>query len=290
MLKYITGIVLLFLAGHTFGQDTADSVFAVRKGTRLAVKYEVQPRETVQMLAYRFYVPESSLYAINDRETLKTLKAGSIVFIPVLPENYMTARPTLDAVNAHELYYHVVPKDDIGVLASYAGVTKDQMRSWNTLHGNTLHEGQPLYMGWVKIMAKDTLDPATEAAYPAKLKPVVEKVVDTVKVPVPGGLDTIYNRQTMNGANIITEKGTAVFFDKTGKSAIYQAFHNGTPRGTIIKVFNPGSGKTIYVKVLGKIPDTRLYTNSIIGISADAKEALGLNDSKAWCELSYSPN
>ena len=61
-------------------------------------------------------------------------------------------------------------------------------------------------------------------------------------------------------------------------------------RGTVIKITNPGSGKTIYVKVLDKIPDTKLYTNSIIGISNSAREALGVTDSKAWVEISYPVN
>jgi hypothetical protein len=58
----------------------------------------------------------------------------------------------------------------------------------------------------------------------------------------------------------------------------------------VIKVTNPGTGKSIFVKVLGPIPDTKQYAGSIIGIATAAKEALGVTDTKAWCELSYSPN
>ena len=160
---------------------------------------------------------------------------------------------------------------------------------WNNLHGNTLVEGQPLFIGWVKMIGHDTTEnPLRESAYPTVQKVVV--AADTVKQRIPGGLDTVYNRQTNDGLNVLTEKGTAVFFEKAGKLGAYQAFHNGTPRGTVIKVFNPGSGKTIYVKVLGPVPDTKLYANSIIGICDAAKEALGITDSKAWVELSYPVN
>ena len=57
-----------------------------------------------------------------------------------------------------------------------------------------------------------------------------------------------------------------------------------------MKVFNPGTNKTIYVKILGPVPDTKLYANSIIGICDAAKEALGITDNKAWVELSYPAN
>ena len=169
----------------------------------------------------------------------------------------------------------------------YAGVTKDEMRLWNNLKGNTLMPEETLFVGWVKVMALDTLNPLTELAYPST-KRVVK--ADTIRMHTPGGLDTLYDIQTNHGLNVLTEKGTAVFFEKTGKSNVYQAFHNTSKRGTIIKVLNPGNGKSVYVKVLGPIPGTKQYANCIIGISDAAKEALGVTDSKAWCELSYSAN
>ena len=168
-------------------------------------------------------------------------------------------------------------------------MTKGDLRTWNGLKGNTLTPDQAMFVGWVKMIAKDTTNPESEAAYPSEKKKKVV-VVDTVKIPVPGGLDTVYNRQTNKGMNVITEKGSVVFFEKPGKNDVYYAFHNSTPKGTIIKVFNPGNGKTTYVRVLGPIPGTKMFTDCIIGISTTAMEALGVMDTKAWCELSYSPN
>jgi len=115
-------------------------------------------------------------------------------------------------------------------------------------------------------------------------------VVEDTSKHQPGMLDSVYNVQTNFGSNTITEKGTAVFFEKAGKNDIYYAFHNTTQRGAIIKVVNPGTGKVIYAKVMGPMPETKQYTNCIIGISTPAKEALGITDNKAWCELYYSPN
>jgi hypothetical protein len=159
---------------------------------------------------------------------------------------------------------------------------------WNTLHGNSLQEGQPLFIGWVKIVPKDSINLLNGVAYPNRCtRPAT--AVDTSKHAF-GELDSLYNAQTRNGTNVISEKGTAVFFEKAGNSKIYYAFHNTTPRGAVIKVTNPGTGRTVYVKVLGPIPDTKLYANSVIGISSTAKDALGINDAKAWVELSYTPN
>jgi hypothetical protein len=96
-----------------------------------------------------------------------------------------------------------------------------------------------------------------------------------------------------NSEQVVTEeKGTAVFFENKGKlssSKVIYALHNTAKRGTIIKVYNPGTDKTVFVKVLGSIPDTKMYHNCVIGIGSSAKELLMVTEEKAWCELKYAP-
>jgi len=284
MLKNALIILFSILTINLQAQE-ADSLFAIHKGTVWMIRHVIQPGEHIPMLSRRYYVSEGAIAYANEVEQMKKLVPGDAINIPISKENFATAKTPLETY--HELYYHVVPKDNIGLLATYSGVTKDEMRVWNNLHGYTLATGQALFIGWVKMVEKDTSSPTYTQAYPAIKKPSA----DSVKVmPIPGGLDTIYNRQTNGGSSALTEKGTAVFFEKAGKNNIYYAFHNATQRGAIIKIYNPGTGKTVYAKVLDKVPDTKQYANSIIGISNFAKEALGVTDSKAWVEISYSSN
>ncbi len=289
MPKYVFVFLFLISGLHTIAQD-GDSLFAIRKGDRWAIKYVVKQGENTHMLAQRYYVKEREFEYEPDFDKSKKVGPGTVIYIPVTNENYSLAKPSvLDTKDMHELYYHVGHGDDIAIISTYAGVTKTTMRAWNNLHGNTLTEDQVLFIGWLKMIGRDTADnPTRAAAYPVRI--VKMPVVDTSKVLIAGGLDTVYNRQTNNGLYVLTEKGTAVFFEKGGKNTAYVAFHNTTPRGTIIKVFNPGTSKTIYVKVLGPVPDTKLYANSIIGICDAAKEALGITENKGWVELSYPSN
>jgi len=281
-------LFILFIAlGTSANAQTNDTLFAVRKGNNWAIKYTVQSMETIHMLAQRFYISDRTLENANEFESGKKLNAGMILDIPVTAENYFIYKQSIDNSNLRELYYQVGRRDDINVISTYAGVTKSEIRKWNALKGNTLTVAQVLFVGWIKVMGRDTLNPASIAAYPSPRRAVA---IDTIKPVVPGGLDTVYARQTNDGTNVLTEKGTCVFFEKPTKNNIYFAFHNATPRGSIIKVYNPGNGKTIYVKVIGAVPDTKLFANCILGISNSAKEALGVTDNKAWCELSYAAN
>ncbi len=278
--------LLAILCNSVMGQ-TNDTLFAIRKGNNWAIKYTVQPREHTHMLATRFFLSDRALENANEMDGGRKIIPGAIIEVPVVAENYFSNKPSIENPNFRELYYHVGSKDDIGIISTYAGVSKADMRKWNGLKGNTLSAGQVLFVGWVKVLALDSLNPSTQDAYPPVRS---ESSKEMVKQAVPGKLDSVFNVQTNNGMNVLTEKGTAVFFEKAGKSTIYVGFHNATPRGNIIKVFNPGNGKTIYVKIIGPLPNTKQYANSIIGISSAAKEALGVTDSKAWCELSYAAN
>ena len=289
MVRRLVSIMFFLPSSALLAQEGADSVFAVKKDAAWEIKYKAKAHETSRMLAKRFYVSEGQMEMSNDEATMRKLEEGKTVYIPVTKDNYYTTRPApLKMKNATELYYRVGRRDDIALIANYCGVTKNEVREWNQLKGYTLKPGSALFIGWVRMMARDTLNPGLSGAY---YVPKKEKPVDTAAAPPAlGGLDTVYNMQTNSGLNVLTEKGTAVFFEKPGKTVMYYAFHNEASRGSIIKVHNPGTGKAIYAKVLGPLPDTRQYANSIIGISAAAKQELGVVENRMWCELSYAAN
>ncbi|OSZ78906.1 hypothetical protein CAP35_11835 [Chitinophagaceae bacterium IBVUCB1] len=121
---------------------------------------------------------------------------------------------------------------------------------------------------------------------------------DTVWTDTLGAFGKTYMQQTANEKYIIEEKGTAVFYETPGKlrsrygadakSSVIYAFHNTARRGTIIRVYNPGTDKYVFVKVMGPLPDSKLYHNSLIGIGDDAKDILGVLEGKAWVELKYN--
>ncbi len=287
MSRYLFTLVLISLS-FLCGAQSADSIFAVRKGPSLAIKYTSRAGESVDMIAHRFYSTVEKIERLSMVDGRKKLPVGTELYVPMEQgQNYLAAREFSGIEHQEQIYYHVREKDNIGLISLLAGAKKQDMILWNSLHGNTLAEGQPLFIGWVKVVEKDSINMQNGIAYPSRK--TRNPVADTSKHAF-GELDSLYNVQTRNGSNVLSEKGTVVFFDKAGSNKIFYAFHSTSQPGTVVKVFNPGTGKTIYAKVLAKMPDTKLYANSVIGVCSAAKEALGVTDTKAWCELTYSPN
>lgn len=146
-------------------------------------------------------------------------------------------------------------------------------------------------------VAKQDPPPAkTQAAEPEKAPVVTEpaetkpstSVGRTPNVP-EGGFEQQYLQQTNNGRNVVGEKGPGTWFRSNAVvgSGKYYALHNSAPRGTIVKVTNPLTGKSIYAKVLDAIPQLKANANLIIKLSDAAQDALGINEARFYCELSY---
>ncbi len=104
--------------------------------------------------------------------------------------------------------------------------------------------------------------------------------------------EKLFLEQNVSEEFAAIERGSSVFFKRAGKTGngIFYAFHNVAKKGTIIKVTNVGNERVIYARVIGPLPKTNQYYNSIIGISSDARAALDARDEKAWVEIKYSPS
>lgn len=112
---------------------------------------------------------------------------------------------------------------------------------------------------------------------------------DTALILQKSPLEIEWETQTDSGQNSTLAKGTAGFFPMNGHAVgagIY-AFHSTAARGTIIRVRNLNNNAVVFVKVLGPLPDSKRFAGCIIGLSDKMKVALGVRESKAFCELSY---
>ena len=67
----------------------------------------------------------------------------------------------------------------------------------------------------------------------------------------------------------------------------YYALMNNTPVGTIVRVTDPSTGKTIYAKVLGQLPDMKESAGLAIRISNAAAAELGEGEGKFNVEVKY---
>lgn len=103
------------------------------------------------------------------------------------------------------------------------------------------------------------------------------------------GFKSLYDQQKKN-ADITEATGDAGVFKSTSgwsDNKYYCLFSNATA-GTIVKVTNPATGKSVFAKVLDNIPDIKLNEGLLIVISSAAADALGAAEANFNCSLSYA--
>ena len=292
-MRIISILFLLFSTVTAFGQQ--DSLFVELKDGKWVIPYETKLGENLFILAKRYHVPPAILADENGLNYQDGIEQGTVIYIPFNKYNQSGAQP-FDISMTRKVFYRVGAEDNLYTLSKYAGVPQHIMQQWNHLPDNAITEGQTLFAGWVKYDATQVPFPEGGGSIKISTTDARNDSVTVIKFKKPGA-DTLteiekeYMVQTSDGQNVTEEKGTVSFFNSAGKvksSDTYYAFFNGAPRGTIIKVHNPGTDMTIYVKVLGPLPDTKQYYNAIMGIGSVAKTLLGVTDNKAWCELTYA--
>lgn len=104
-----------------------------------------------------------------------------------------------------------------------------------------------------------------------------------------GYFKNLYEKQTV--ANSTTLKnGTAGVFKSTSgwNDAKYYCFSNDAAAGTILKITDNVTGKSIYAKVLDAIPDISQNDGLVTVISNAAAQQLGAGENKFDCTISFA--
>lgn len=322
MLRFVFPVLFCCLAISPVFAQRADSLFVVDRGSGWTLEHKARKGETLIQLSRRYHVPAGKLADLNKTGAgyQDPLKENTRIVIPLGGYNLQNDASGQSA-DIRPLYYRVQPEDNLYRISRNAGVPQRKVQVWNRMTGNEVEPGEVLQVGWLLY------DATQPAAVPIADRPVTNlntiasphsgppsgSVPPTGNVTLRGersqradttrpdtmavdtvheisAIEQLYLDQTANEQNVVTEKGAAAFFNMSAAAAkgTFYAFHNNASKGTIIKVHNPGTGKTVFVKVLGPLPGTKQYANAVIGISGAARAALGVRDVKAWCVLSYA--
>lgn len=129
-----------------------------------------------------------------------------------------------------------------------------------------------------------------EVIQPKENTPVVPQIISGAGTDHQGGVfKSLFDSQT-NDNPAVQETGIAGVFKSTSgwTDGKYYCLHNSAAAGTIIKITNTASGKSIYAKVLDVIPDIKQNNVMLIRISNAAADELGAGEINFNCTLNDS--
>jgi hypothetical protein len=181
------------------------------------------------------------------------------------------------------------------------------LKEWNNLQSNELDIGQTIFVKQpsrsTTPMQKDTSvttqQPVVTSRQTTTTQPV-KNDVPTAKTDTPPvkndtppretvktNTETIRISEAVKNGDEILEKGIAELIEGTDGNRKYLALHRTAPVGTILKVKNELNNREVFVRVMGKLPDTALTDKVVIKISKSAYDRLGAIDPRFRVEVTY---
>jgi LysM repeat protein len=173
--------------------------------------------------------------------------------------------------------HKVEPSQTLYTIATMYSVSVDDLKQWNRLSTSDLSVGQELV---VNEEAAKQLPNKT----PIMLTSTTAPTQDTNRPTKPGS--TVVN---ITGYDKVVETGLAEVIESNAESSKYMALHKTAPVGTILQVKNDMNGASVFVRVIGKLPETGANDKVVVRISRKAYERLNPIEKRFPVEVSYIP-
>ncbi len=288
-------IVLILISFSIIAKANVDSIGVETVNGNRYILHKVQKGEGLYGIARRYKSSVTEIQELNNL-TNTILDLGQIIKVPSKQQVVVIeeAKPKVEQssipkivnnpkVKSSNTYItHTVKRGEtLYLLSRKYDVTVTEISKLNKLKRTSLELGQKLKIpkkGTV-INNQDIIEPTEEE----QKNVTIEKSTGTADVKV-----NVKNNKLLGSVDY-NETGIASWIeDKNIDSKKSIALHKSAPVGTIIRVTNLMNNKSIYVKVIGKLPDTGDNENTIIVLSKAAVNMLGGIEQKFRVNLNYS--
>lgn len=238
--------------------------------------------------------------------------------LPVAKANTAPSTPYTYVIDAKGNKVHqVVSKQTLYSIARMYNITMADIRKWNNLTSDNLTVGDdlivgmgnkptpnnnPQYVGEVDDTIDKNKTPAANKT-PVKTAEVINKSSEPARPAEPVKTaepvvrrdteETTDHEENTAGVNEsvskITESGLAEVIEGNSNNNKYLALHKSAPVGSILQVKNIMNGQSVYVRVIGKLPETGNNDKVVVKISKRAFQRLASLDNRFRVEVSYMP-
>ena len=277
--KNLILFILLCLGITSAFGSPVDSLGLKKDNNKTYIVYKVENKQPLYSILKHFNLSLTEFKQINPEVNIP-INAGEIIFIPihyldeatnalitpVKPVEKVVAKKQ-EEIKPTESGIHIVSaKQSLLTIANLHKVTMADIRKWNNLTSDVLKEGQRLLVEAPKnfVIDKSTL-----------LGSKNDKGVEELKS----------DSKESDGLKKTIETGIAELIEVPDNSGKYLALHKSAPIGTLVLVKNLANNQSIWVKVIGRLPNSD--GKLIIKLSPKAFERLNAVDKRIRAEISY---
>jgi LysM repeat protein len=269
--------------------------------TSTGTTHTVAAKETMFSISKMYGITVDELKQWNNLSD-NTLSIGQQLVIKkggTAPPSSSQPTPSTATTSSSKKGVHTVAaKETMFSISRQYGITVQQLQSWNNLTGNELNIGQELLVappsGEVPkqntstTQNTQTTPTAQSTPPPVVVEPKKDEPVQTSTQTKPAPKEqTIRISESVKNSDEVLQTGLAELIEGTSGNRKYLALHRNAPVGTIMKIRNEMNNREVFVRVMGKLPDTALNDKLVIKISKSAYDRLGAIDPRFRVEVTY---
>jgi LysM repeat protein len=246
------------------------------------IEHIVRAGETLFSIAGKYNVSVDNIKKWNSLRS-NTLSIGDRLAIYVSASQATEINEMQAKRESNGKKVHVVNRSEtLFSIASKYNISTDDIKNWNRLEDNSIYVGQELVIGFT-----DNRDEKPVITSELKVVEPNKEEVQVMKKEVEG--TSMVKVEDNSEYKKVTEKGIARVIEGSEETKKYLALHRTAPIGTIMQVKNEMNDLSVFVRVIGKLPETGDNSNILLKISKTAYDRLGAYDSQFPVEITYHP-
>jgi LysM repeat protein len=247
------------------------------------VVHRVIAGESLFLIGQKYGVSVNDIKKWNNLRS-NTISVGQRLNIYPGPEKAAELNRQMEVMETQGKKIHIVSAGEtLFAISNKYNVSVSELREWNRLDSNSLSIGQELIVGYLDKDANAQVvvvqDIKTEE------EPVDEVEVKTVEV----GTSEMQKTENTGSYKKVSENGIAEVIQGSETTNKYLALHRNAAIGTIMQIKNEMNDLSVFVRVIGKIPDTDDNRNVLIKVSKVAYDRLGAINDQFPVEITYHP-
>jgi LysM repeat protein len=285
---------------------------AVEKQVNLptARKHVVQPSETLFSISQKYNVEVARIMSANQLKD-QNLRIGQELLIPVTTSNQSnsTGQSTNAQTDQSKIYHTVAAGETLFSLSRTYQVEVEQIKRWNNLADNNLKLGQSIVVGEknrttaainttsipeqsssTQATTQRTVTPTASSTHLSPCaKQATGEEIRRHRIEDNEYVKNKTNTSSETRIDKVTESGFAELIEGSDDTKKYLALHKTAPVGTIMQVRNEMNNMSVFVRIIGKLPDTGENERIRIKLSKIAYDHLGAIDARFPVQISYVP-
>lgn len=255
--KYLTGKDTLFI---TLDEKTNEKMF----------EHKILKGQTLYSLARFYGLNEEELYPYNPNLKSNAVSIGQLIRVPIpnacirrfKGENFKRwkfAPITFKVKKGDNLYK---------ISKTLFHMPIDSVVKWNNLPNQNISPGQLLQVGWMSL-----------DGVPDSIRMLRASAIDLKKIQ----LEENFNKQK----KLVEQRGAAVWQKKGNQNTDYYCLHRTAKIGSTISITNGTNFKSIFAKVIGKIPENAYLNEVVIIVAPSVAKQLAAKDEKFFVKIKY---